>query len=157
MIILTWNRDHENETWPQYDDDRALLNRDDRSLLIDWTVGQRKKIHVGEACLMFTQGEKHPRGVIAYGRVAKAPETRLHYDDARAAKGDTVNWIKWEIFEMLPKNDPIPLDVLETRVPGVRWRNMYSSGYYVPAEAVRDLEDLLIEYVPWLKEFLRSS
>lgn len=156
MIILGWNRDYEDETWPQYDEDRAQMEREDVTLTITWTVGQRKNIEVDEICYMYAQGEKHPKGLVGFGRVARAPERRPHYDEARAAKGATVNWIEWEIFALLPKNDPIPRDILEERVPGVRWRNIYGSGYYVPASSEADLWNLFLEYRPEFREYLAS-
>jgi hypothetical protein len=152
MIILGWNRDYEDETWPEYQEDRAWLVRERGSITTTWTVGQKVNIEVDEPCFIYAQGVKHPKGILAFGRVVSEPEARPHYDASRAAKGDTTNWISWEIFAMLPKNDPIPRDILEERVPEVRWRNIYGSGYFVPAGSEAALMDLFCEYCPELLE-----
>jgi 5-methylcytosine-specific restriction protein A len=53
--------------------------------------------------------------------------------------------LDWDL--LLPVEDRIPVEVLKTKIPGVRWDRLQGSGVRVPDESAQELDRLWEEYV----------
>lgn len=153
MILLTWNRDHEQTTWPDYDAYLSVANNGDL-IVSRWTVRSNITIDEGEAAFLFVQGEKHERGLVASGWVEN--QTEPDDDEQLVTKVDGIGAreVSWVIQEMIPKASPVPLNLLEARVRMVKWRNIYYSGFRVPEEAENLLVDLWNEHLDGLDKLV---
>lgn len=151
MILLTWNRDHEADTWPNYDD-YLNVNLDGAHIIATWTVRSGIRIEDVEDVFMFIQGEQHPRGLIAAGWITGEPEEVPHFENEAAAEGRKSGRIRWVIESMLPKDTPVPLEALESQVPDIKWRHLYYSGVRVPPECEEQLRAAWDNHVDLLND-----
>jgi len=136
MILLAWNRDVP-DTWDDYDKFYGAFLRGKQGR-ISWSVGRHVNIPKGTACYMITQGNRHPRGLIACGRTVGPVKEGTHYAD----ETKTTNYIRWVVEGMLPFDEVIPVSVVAERVPGIPWlTGIPQSGFFVPQHQEQALRD----------------
>ena len=106
-----------------------------------WSVANRVKIPVNSDAWLLLQGGQG-RGLLGHATVRSAPYPDQHYADHTV----TVNYVEVEFDSLLPKNAAIEPSLLEQKVPGVGWRQVYSSGYRVPASEELPLRELWAQH-----------
>ena len=74
--LLTWNPSR--WSWPELAR-AAYLVREEGSALQRWSVGNTRKIGVGDRVFLLRQGVE-PRGIVASGVVIEPPYEDLHWD-----------------------------------------------------------------------------
>lgn len=134
MILLTWNRDHGDTSWPDYPQAVRACRSANPDLVWSgsWSVGRYKNITEGQDVYMLAQGRRHPRGLLAHGFTLSTPYPDEHWNKP----GHTTNYVDIMLTEALPMNEILPLDVLTKAVPGILWRNgVRGSGFPVPAHS----------------------
>ena len=84
-----------------------------------------------------------PRGIVAFGTVARTSYEAPHYEASRAEAGETSRFIDADFSDVRdPKEDPIlPIDVLQAEAPEQTW-NPQSSGIEIKPRAARLLARL---------------
>ena len=138
MIILTWNRDHE-DVWSikDYEKERKLTELG-KSFKGRWSVGRHKNIPNKSELFFFVQGNKHLRGLVAQGITTSEPYSDRHWSDPKR----TSMYVDIKLTSMLDLNDTIPVTLLEERLPFVPWRVIRQSGLNIKEdyqEALREL------------------
>ena len=138
--LVTWNP--ASKPWPELDN---LVEQTVRGLLADewWNVANQG-IAPGDRVFLLKQGAA-PTGIMGAGRArTDSTRTRPHWDNPRASRGDTVNYIDidWEVIlnpgrESLLPEAQIQADGLPQRL----WNARNSGNSIVPAVAER-LENL---------------
>ena len=106
--LLTWNP--ENWTWNDLNVDQESIRSSGR-LERRWSCGNTKGIAVGSRVFLVRLGPD-PRGLIGSGRVHKASFEDAHYDEARAARGDTAFFVGVH-FDYLSESPIISMDELQ--------------------------------------------
>jgi 5-methylcytosine-specific restriction protein B len=133
--LVSWNPTRWD--WQSFAEDRATT-------IADGTVTRRwrtssKKPKVGDRVYLLRTGQE-PRGVIARGKVAKAPYPDTHWDDVKAKAGETTDFITVEFEDI---RDPaidafVSLETLTSKISGQDW-SPQSSGIVVKPAAARAL------------------
>lgn len=144
MILLCWNRDNEN-SWPLEDYEEARQTTDEGWVWSStWSVGNRINIPIGSECFLLVQGQKHPRGLVAYGITTSLPELDTHYADPE--KETRYVDIDWQ--EMLELDDVIPVQILSHELAEIPWATggIRSSGFPVKPEYQEKLIDIWTHY-----------
>lgn len=106
-----------------------------------WRTGS-KKPKVDDRVYLLRTGHD-PRGVMARGRVAKAPYSDTHWDEVKAQSGETTDFIDVEFEDI---RDPaldafVPLYTLTSKIAGQEW-SPKSSGIIIKPAAARALARL---------------
>ena len=130
--LVTWNP--ASKPWPELDN---LVEQTVRGLLADewWNVANQG-IAPGDRVFLLKQGAA-PTGIMGAGRArTDSTRTRPHWDNPRASRGDTVNYIDidWEVIlnpgrESLLPEAQIQADGLPQRL----WNARNSGNSIVPA------------------------
>lgn len=133
--LVSWNPTRWD--WQSFAEDRA-------STVAGGTVTRRwrsssKKPKVDDRVYLLRTGQD-PRGIIARGRVAKAPYPDTHWDEARAAAGETTDFIDVEFEDIRdPARDAfVAIATLTSKITGQDW-SPQSSGIVVKPAAARAL------------------
>ena len=87
-------------------------------------MARRRNIAPGTEVFLLLQGSQH--GLVCHGITTDWPVPGTHYPDP--AKTTRHVPLEWNTLLPLAR---IPRDDLEQEVPGVRWRQIYSSGWPV--------------------------
>jgi 5-methylcytosine-specific restriction protein B len=84
-----------------------------------------------------------PKGIVAVGKVTRAPYEAEHWEQARADAGETTRFVDvaFDSVRDATTDQIVPLEELQSREPGQEW-NPQSSGIQVKAKAARTLERL---------------
>jgi len=84
-----------------------------------------------------------PKGVVAAGKVTRAPYEAEHWERARGDAGETTRFIDvaFDSVRDATTDEIVPLEELQSREPGQEW-NPQSSGIEIKAKAARILERL---------------
>lgn len=136
--LVSWNPTRWD--WPSFAQDRVATIAGS-TVTHRWRTSS-KKPKVDDRVYLLRTGED-PRGVIARGRVAKAPYPDAHWDEAKAENGETTNFIDVEFEDI---RDPaldafVPLETLTSKIAGQDW-SPQSSGIAIKPGAVRALDRL---------------
>jgi 5-methylcytosine-specific restriction protein B len=133
--LVSWNPAHWD--WQAFGEDRAATV-DGRTVTHRWSTSS-KKPKVDDQVYLLRTGQE-PRGVIARGRVVKAPYPGTHWDTKRAAAGETADYIDVEFDDIRDptKDDFVPLTTLTGKIPGQEW-SPQSSGIVIKPAAARAL------------------
>ena len=67
---------------------------------IRWSIGNTKKIKIGDRVFLMRLGEE-PKGIIAAGTVVREPFVAEHWDDERAIMGETARYINFKIESII--------------------------------------------------------
>lgn len=136
--LISWNPTRWE--WPSFAEDR-VVTIEGRTVTHRWrTSSKQPKV---DDCVYLLRTGKEPRGIIARGRVAKAPYPDTHWDEAKAQNGETTDFIEVEFEDI---RDPaldafVPLELLVTQITGQDW-SPQSSGIVIKPDAVRALDRL---------------
>jgi len=145
-FLLTWNPGR----WP-WDNLATVCQKtaEGAPYESDWSTGNSKKIARGDRVFLLKQGEE-PRGIIAAGWVtSEEVYDAPHYDEQRAADGETALHadVKFERIVDPAENTPLSVEgIKEGPLARVYWR-IPASGTELPEDAARQLENLWAGYL----------
>lgn len=136
--LLSWNPSR--WTWDTLAADRATTisgeKADNR-----WRCSSSKP-REGDRVFLIRTGSP-PKGVVAVGKVTRAPYEAEHWEQARADAGETTRFVDvaFDSVRDATSDEIVPLEQLQSREPGQEW-NPQSSGIEIKAKAARTLERL---------------
>ncbi|WP_083195209.1 McrB family protein [Pararhodobacter sp. CCB-MM2] len=136
--LLSWNPSR--WTWNTLAADRAATisgkKADNR-----WRCGSSKP-REGDRVFLIRTGSP-PKGVVAAGKVTRAPYEAEHWEQARSDAGETTRFIDvaFNSVRDATSDEIVSLEQLQSREPGQEW-NPQSSGIEIKAKAARNLERL---------------
>lgn len=141
--LLTWNPDNWN--WENYDE-ACISTKDGETVVVPWTCSSRQPI-AGDEIFLIKLG-KQPRGIIAHGRVAKAPYEAPHYDPEKAAAGIVAGHIDAEYDWIQNHENELLLlqDDLKDKFPEQQWSPM-GSGIEIRNEYISDIRKMWKELI----------
>jgi 5-methylcytosine-specific restriction enzyme A len=136
MFIMTWHPLHYR--WEEHGYDEAVqVTASGQPWSEDWTVGVRKGgITPGDTAVLYRQYQH--RGLVASGVFTSGVETGEHWEDR--GREVRLGQIDWNI--VLDYEDRLPVEILKTEVPEVKWDHIQGSGIMVEQSAVPKLNDL---------------
>ena len=135
--LLTWNPNR--WTWDTLPED-AQHSIEGDVVKECWSSGNTKRIAPGDRLFLMRLGVE-PRGILASGWAISAPTPAPHWDQDRAAKGDTSLYVDAE-FERVIDPDvepPLPHAELEKSFPTFHW-SPQASGIEIPPEIAAGVE-----------------
>lgn len=136
--LLSWNPSKWN--WDTLATDRATTingeKADNR-----WRCSSSKP-REGDRVFLVRTGNP-PKGVVAVGKVTRAPYEAEHWQQARADAGETTRFVDvaFDSVRDATTDQVVPLEELQSREPGQEW-NPQSSGIEIKSKAARTLERL---------------
>ena len=136
--LLSWNPSR--WTWDTLAADRATTisveKADNR-----WRCSSSKP-REGDRVFLIRTGTP-PKGVVAVGKITRAPYEAEHWEQARADAGETTRFVDvaFDSVRDATTDEIVPLEQLQSREPGQEW-NPQSSGIEIKAKAARTLERL---------------
>lgn len=136
--LLSWNPSKWN--WDTLAADRATTingeKADNR-----WRSSSSKP-REGDRVFLIRTGNP-PTGVVAVGKITRAPYEAEHWEQARADAGETTRFVDvaFDSVRDATTDEIVPLEELQNREPGQEW-NPQSSGIEIKAKAARILERL---------------
>lgn len=136
--LLSWNPNR--WTWDTLTSDRALSIIGEK-VHKPWRCSSGKP-REGDRVFLARTGS-HPKGVVAAGKVTRAPYEMKHWDAARAEAGETTDFID-VAFDSVRDSELdaiVSLSVLQSREPDQQWTPQ-SSGIEIKSKAARTLERL---------------
>ncbi|WP_299363811.1 AAA family ATPase [uncultured Paracoccus sp.] len=136
--LLSWNPSKWN--WETLASDRATTINEEKA---DnrWRCSSSKP-REGDRVFLIRTGSP-PKGVVAVGKVTRAPYEAEHWEQARADAGETTRFVDvaFDSVRDATSDEIVPLEQLQSREPGQEW-NPQSSGIEIKAKAARTLERL---------------
>ena len=136
--LLSWNPSR--WTWDTLAADRATTISGEKA---DhrWRCSSSKP-REGDRVFLIRTGSP-PKGVVAVGKVTRAPYEAEHWEQARAEAGETRRFVDvaFDSVRDATTDEIVPLEQLQSREPGQEW-NPQSSGIEIKAKAARTLERL---------------
>lgn len=143
-FLVTWNPT--GWSWASRDNDITAIESGHE---VDggWSTGSRAHgIHPGDEIFLLRQGSSK-RGIIGYG-VAVGDSSECcwegpHWDEKRAANGDTANYvdIRWNV--LVDDENRITVERLLAECPEVKWNQIYGSGRQIPTAVAKRLVSAL--------------
>ncbi len=136
--LLSWNPS--KWTWENLAVDRAATMNGEKAGN-RWRCGSTEP-REGDRVFLMRTGTS-PKGIVAVGKVTRAPYEAAHWDERRAEAGETTRFID-VAFDAVrdAMTDPIvTLEDLESQEPGQEW-NPQSSGIEIKSKSARTLERL---------------
>lgn len=136
--LLSWNPSR--WTWDTLAADRATTisgeKADNR-----WRCSSSKP-REGDRVFLIRTGNS-PKGVVAVGKITRAPYEAEQWEQARADAGETTRFVDvaFDSVRDATTDEIVPLEELQSREPGQEW-NPQSSGIEIKAKAARSLERL---------------
>ena len=136
--LLSWNPSR--WTWDTLAADRATTISGDKADNC-WRCSSSKP-REGDRVFLIRTGSP-PKGVVAVGKVTRAPYEAEHWEQARADAGETTRFVDvaFDSVRDATTDGIVPLEQLQSREPGQEW-NPQSSGIEIKAKAARSLERL---------------
>ena len=136
--LLSWNPSR--WTWDDLAADRAATmvgeKADNR-----WRCGSTKP-REGDRVFLMRTGTT-PKGIVALGKVTRAPFAAAHWDEGRAEAGEMTRFIDvaFDAVRDASTDAIVTLEELERQEPGQEW-NPQSSGIEIKSKPARTLERL---------------
>lgn len=136
--LLSWNPSR--WTWDHLAADRAATmvgeKADNR-----WRCGSTKP-REGDRVFLMRTGTT-PKGIVALGKVTRAPFAAAHWDEGRAEAGEMTRFIDvaFDAVRDASTDAIVTLEELERQEPGQEW-NPQSSGIEIKSKPARTLERL---------------
>ncbi|ALA18520.1 restriction endonuclease [Chelatococcus sp. CO-6] len=136
--LLSWNPSRWN--WETLATDRATTingeKADNR-----WRCSSSKP-REGDRVFLIRTGNP-PKGVVAVGKITRAPYEAEHWEQASADAGETTRFVDvaFDSVRDATTDEFVSLEQLQSREPGQEW-NPQSSGIEIKAKAARTLERL---------------
>ena len=122
-----------------------------------WSCGRSKRLQVGDRVFVIRLGE-HPKGIFASGSIAKPPKEGEHWDEQKAADGESCYFVKVAFDTLLDPNanEILPRELLNSPPFSKMHWDTQMSGVRIPDEVAADLEKLWAKYVTggdaWIPE-----
>ncbi len=136
-FLFTWNP--ERWEWPELEASAAALARGEQLPADKWNTGSRHDLREGDRFFLLRQGSA-PRGIIGSGRVLGPPVEQIHWEEERAAAGDTTRSAPIAYETLVSRDRLLTVEALKAAgLEGVRW-NPQSSGTQIPPEFVAQVE-----------------
>ena len=136
--LLSWNPSRWN--WDTLAADRAMTIRGEKA---DnrWRCSSSKP-REGDRVFLIRTGSP-PKGIVAVGKVTRAPYDAEHWEQARADAGEMTRFIDlaFDSVRDATMDEIVPLEELQSREPSQEW-NPQSSGIEIKNKAARTLERL---------------
>ncbi|SEN92335.1 5-methylcytosine-specific restriction enzyme B [Nitrosospira multiformis] len=136
--LLSWNP--KNWEWATLAADRSNTSAGE-TVTHGWRCASSAAREGDHVFLMRTGVD--PKGIVAFGSVARSPYVATHYDVEKAREGKTIQFIDVDFVEIRDTSqDPIvPLELLQREAPDHTW-NPKSSGIEIKPKAARTLSRL---------------
>ena len=136
--LLSWNPTKWN--WSTLAEDREKTLRGDK-VSHSWRSASSKPREGDHVFLLRTGVD--PKGIVAFGTVTRPPHEGPHFDEAKAAAGETARFIDVEFAEIRDATQDaiVSLSDLEAKEPEQTW-NPQSSGIEISRKPARSLERL---------------
>ena len=136
--LISWNPTRWE--WNSFEQDRAITVSG-KTVTHRWRSNS-KKPKINDRVYLLRTGQE-PRGLIARGRVVKAVYPDTHWDETRAAAGETTDFIDVEFDDIRdPTEDAfVPLATLTSNISNQEW-SPQSSGIVIKPAAARALARL---------------
>lgn len=136
--LISWNPSRWN--WETLAADRATTIRGEKAHN-RWRCSSSKP-REGDRVFLIRTGTS-PKGIVAAGKVTRAPYEAEHWEQARADAGEMTRFVDvaFDIVRDATIDEIVPLEELQSREPGQEW-NPQSSGIEIKAKAARTLERL---------------
>ncbi len=136
--LLSWNPSR--WTWDTLAADRATTTSGEKADS-RWRCSSSKP-REGDRVFLIRTGNP-PKGVVAVGKITRAPYEAEHWEQARADAGETTRFVDvaFDSVRDATTDKIVPLEELQSREPGQEW-NPQSSGIEIKAKAARILERL---------------
>ena len=136
--LLSWNPSKWN--WDTLAADRATTMAGEKAGN-SWRSSSTKP-REGDRVFLIRTGTP-PKGIVAVGKVTRAPYDAEHWEQARADAGETTRFIDvaFDSVRDATTDEIVTLEDLQSREPGQEW-NPQSSGIEIKAKAARALERL---------------
>lgn len=134
--LLSWNPS--KWTWDTLAADRAATisgeKADNR-----WRCSSSKP-REGDRVFLIRTGNP-PKGIVAVGKITRAPYEAEHWEQARADAGETTRFVDvaFDSVRDATTDQIVPLEQLQSHEPGQEW-NPQSSGIEIKSKAARTLE-----------------
>ncbi len=143
--LLTWNP--KNWHWEDLPVMAAKLT-DGVAVEQRWSCGNSRSIAVGSRVFLLRQGVE-PKGIVASGWVTKAPFAAPHWDNDRAAKGETAYFIEFAADALLDPNVTAPFDTRNAQAGPLAdvQINAPASGNSIPDEVALALSEAWSKYL----------
>ncbi len=157
--LLAWNskRWDWNDLGKMSDAVRAGRKTVDR-----WSCGRSRRLRIGNRAFVIRLGE-HPKGIFASGTISKNPYEDKHWEDKKAAAGETCYFVEIRFDTLLePGADQIlPRELLDDPpFSGMHW-DTQMSGVAIPDEIAEQLEKLWVNYATgvsgWIPEEVEEA
>ncbi|RWD29867.1 MAG: EVE domain-containing protein [Mesorhizobium sp.] len=136
--LLSWNPNR--WTWDSLAADRAATMNGEKA---DnrWRCGSTKP-REGDRVFLMRTGTV-PKGIVAVGKVTRAPYEAAHWDATRAEAGETTRFVDvaFDAVRDATADAIVTLEDLERQEPGQEW-NPQSSGIEIKSKPARTLERL---------------
>ncbi|PTR17231.1 5-methylcytosine-specific restriction protein B [Nitrosospira sp. Nsp2] len=136
--LLSWNP--KKWPWPTLAADRASTNAAE-AVRHGWRCAS-SAVREGDHVFLVRTGVD-PKGIVAFGSVARGPYESLHYDVEKAQANKTTQFIDVDFTEIRDamQDQVVPLESLQREVPDQTW-NPQSSGIEIKPKAARILSQL---------------
>ena len=136
--LLSWNPSR--WTWDTLAADRAATISGEKAEN-RWRCSSSKP-REGDRVFLIRTGSS-PKGVVAVGKVTRAPYEAEHWEQARADAGETTRFVDvaFDSVRDAASDEIVSLEQLQSLEPGQEW-NPQSSGIEIKAKAARTLERL---------------
>lgn len=134
--LLTWNPRRSGDSAIEAIAVELLSGRHKGS---SWSSGSSRNISPGSRFFLLRQGVE-PRGVVGSGWITGEPFSDLHWDRARAARGDEAHYVPIRFDHLIPPDVAAPFPGHRvTRLKKIHWATQ-SSGIRIPDDAAELLE-----------------
>lgn len=118
-----------------------------KSISTRWSCGNSKRFKVSDRVFLIRLGEE-PKGIFASGTITKGPYEDLHWDEDKAATGETQYFVRVQFDTLLnPNTDPILSRELLKATPfsDMHW-DTQMSGVHIPDKVAQELEKTWINF-----------
>jgi 5-methylcytosine-specific restriction protein A len=134
-FLLNWNP----KQWPwDYIHDSISKIADEGFVDDHWSCGNRRDIDIGDRIFLIRL-RVEPRGLIASGHVTSQVFDGPHWDETRAASGDTTRFVNVR-FDAISETPVIPIAELDQPpLNSVHWHSQ-SSGTQIEDDTARTVE-----------------
>ena len=122
-----------------------------------WSCGKSKRLQVGDRVFVIRLGEQ-PKGIFASGTVVRKPYEAEHWDEKKAAAGETCYFIRVRFDTLLdPDSDQIlPRESLNVSPFSTMHWDTQMSGVSIPDDVAKQLEKLWANFATggraWIPE-----
>lgn len=142
--LLTWNA--ARTSWRTISEDARYLRKNGHaSRSFRWSCGRRRTLEINSEVFLLRQGKDNP-GLVAHGRIIKAPFEDDHWDAERA--GDTAWYIRFRPDYIVDSESEEALNIAQSSDPIVRkfpWRTRVS-GIEIKEPALTKVRALWDEF-----------